>query len=59
MPLLFPPLGDVSCDVDELCARFDKVLGPAVRVWVYMYLLGKYMRAPCDHVEYFLVSSAC
>jgi hypothetical protein len=58
MPLLFPPLGDVSCDVNDICARFDQALGPAVRVWVYFYLLGKYICAPCDHVVHFLVPSA-
>ena len=40
-PALFPPASDSLCDVNDLCARFDKNLGPAVRVWVYLHLIGE------------------
>lgn len=44
LPKLFPPSGGLQSNVDEMCARFDQTLGPAVRVWVYSHLIGKRSR---------------
>jgi hypothetical protein len=41
LPALFPPASESQCDVSDVCARFDKSLGPAVRVWVYWHLIGE------------------